>query len=182
MFDNLTKEQKSNIEFLRATFKDDHESLKVVRKMVLGIEMSDKEKSIADTLKGQTKFVSYLRDSLTPTITGNENVHGVKDMWFQLSIKDKSENDAIVLMHVVAATEKYLTDAIADIENEGTNKKHIDALKFDSTKTDKVNLINTLSRSVIVSALENTLKFMEMVSGKETIEELAERMAKNSTK
>ena len=120
---------------------------------------------------------------MNPTLTGDEEIFMINDLWFQLNIKDKTKEDAIILMKAVRINENFMNNAIKRLKGESVSSS-INDLKYDESRSDDDNLITVLSRNIIISGLEGTLRGFHHLAGEkgETIEQLAKRLNQNSSK
>ncbi len=179
----LPEKEKMKIEVIKSVFGGELDLLKILRKIILGLELTEEEKNRSSLITGNDRLVKIVEDSLNPYITGDEEIFMINDLWFQLNIKDKTKEDAIILMEAVRINEKFMVSALKRLKGE-TVSETINDLRYKDEQGDDVNLITVLARNIIISGLEGTLRGFQHLAGEkgETIEELAKRLNQNSSK
>lgn len=180
---NLPEKEKKKIEVVKAAFAGDLDLLKTLRKMVLGFPLTAYEKDRSKIITDNPQLIEIIESNLNPTLTGDEEIFMINDIWFQLNIKDKSKEEALLLMKAVALNQKFMTQAIIRVKG-GESDYNINALSYDENLSDDENLYRTISRNITISGVEGCLRGFFNLAGEkgETIEQLAKRMEKNSSK
>lgn len=180
---NLPEVEKKKIELLKSVFAGEKDLLKTLRKIILGLPLSKEEQERKSLITDNKEIIEYLSQVLNPTLKGDEEIFMINDLWFQLNVKDKPIEEAILLMNAVRQNELFMIEGIKRLKGEVGTRAITDYV-FDDSKSDKDNLLTMITRNIIISGVEGTLRGIFHLAGEkgETLEQLAERMAKNSSK
>ncbi len=179
----ISQAEKDKIEVIRSVFAGDEPLLKILRKIVLGFDLTADEAKSSKLITGNKKLVDIIEANLNPRLTGDEEIFMVNDIWFQLNIKDKSKEEAILLMKAVDLNQSFMADAIKRLNGDKVETS-INDLSYAKDKTEDENLIRVLARNITISGIEGCLRGFKTLAGEkgETLEELGKRLAKNSSK
>lgn len=181
---SVTEQEAARIEIIKNTFSGEDTKLKVIRKMILGVEMDKDEKAIAKELGGNPHIVEIIETAVLPKLTGDEEIYEIKDIWFQLNVRNVPKDDAIILMKSVAKNIEFMEDALDSIKNGTKRLITIEQVAYSPTNDDVENLVALTARNTIIAGVEGMLRGIRNIAGEkgETMEELMKRLAKNSTK
>jgi hypothetical protein len=176
----MSDSDKLKVQLLKSVYAGKPDMLKTTRKVVLGLDaLDEEEQKKIDSIKANKDLMDYLLSVLNPTVNGNEEVFMVNDIWFQINLKDKSASDAIIFMKAVEGQRNFMNDVLKSNVN-----RTVLEFDFSPLKSDTDNLINIITRSLILSSVETTLRGIKVLAGEEgeTLEQLAKRLEQNSTK
>lgn len=161
---------------IKSLFAENEDALIALRKKMLGVELSEVEKNLTTYNKDAQAVLSK---TFNPQIDPEAPIHQVIDLWMTVDIKDKDVDQARINMRARQVVLAYL-------ENKLAGKKGItlDSLIYSDKNDDEQNLVNMTARNTILGHIEQQLQQLNFLAGQkdETVEELLERLDKDSNK
>jgi hypothetical protein len=161
---------------IKSLFSENEESLIALRKKFLGVELTETEKN-------QTTFneesLAVLSKTFNPQIDPNAPIHQVIDLWMTVDIKEKTPEEARINFKARKLVIEYIVKRL-----EGKKVFSLDSLTYSEKNDDETNLVNATARNTILGHIEQQLQQLQFLAGQkeETVEELMERLEKNSAK
>jgi hypothetical protein len=183
----MNQTAKEQAEFLQeqydlfSVFKENKILIKVLRKAILGIELSPTEKDLFKTIP-QT-VINEIEKRLLPTVTGDEEMHTVNDFWFQFNLKDRSEFQVNIDIKYLPIILKFFTNSINRLNGKEA-KMSISDLQYVESMTDEENIVNVISRNIVLATTEGLVSTIyRLASTKpQTEEEIKAIQTKNSSR
>lgn len=172
---------QAEYDLLSPVFKDNKILLKVLRKVILGIDLSPTEK---DLIKQIPQIViNRIASLLLPRVTGDEEMHSVNDFWFQFNLKERTEYQVKIDIEYLPLIQDFFTDAVARLNgNEATMK--IADIEYSKHVSKEQNIVNVIARNIILATTEGLLSTLYAKANNKplTVEELKKAQKQNSTR
>lgn len=172
---------QAEYDLLSPVFKDNKILLKVLRKAILGIDLSPTEK---DLIKQIPQIViNRIASLLLPKVTGDEEMHSVNDFWFQFNLKERSEYQVKIDIEYLPLIQDFFTDAIARLNGKEATLK-ISDIEYSKSVSKEQNIVNVIARNIILATTEGLLATLYTKANNKplTVEELKKAQTKNSTR
>lgn len=148
---------------IKLVFQNKEHLLILLRKMFLGFELSNEEKIAAQEILNNKELMQIIERRLNPKVTGDEHVYNVNDLWLQLSLREKTKEDAILLMHIVRSVEQFIEKAVAHLKGSD-DFYHIDDLRYNEERDDFSNLVAVSARNIVLSSVESTIHAFQTIA------------------
>jgi hypothetical protein len=153
--------EKEQAEFMQAeydlfapTFKDNKPILKVLRKAILGIELSPTEKELFKLVP--STIIDKMETYLLPKVTGNEELHMVNDFWFQFNLKERSQYQVEMDILYLPIVLNFFENAVKRLRGEKINQTIAD-VQYSYTADKDTNITSVIARNVILATAEGML-------------------------
>jgi len=160
----------SEISLIKNTFADE-DILKELRKQFL---------QMPSTLKLAPDSLKVLRKTLLPEIEGDAPVHQIVDLWLTLNIKERTPEDALLVIKARKMLMDYFKQEFSILEGKKARKIRFSKLTDIVDDADEM-VINITARNEIVSHLEQQLAQLQVLAVQDT-QKLVDEMLKNSAK
>lgn len=170
---------------IKNTFEENENLAKALRKYFIQFELSKEDNSLLDNfIRSKKNVQSVLRKTFLPTIDGNAPIHQVFDLWMTIGIKEKSPEQAYPLLLSRAMVIKYLDSRLTELEGGKKTKTSIAKLLITKNKSQLEAYVNITTRNIIIEHTEMQIAQLLILAGskEETLEQVKERLLKNSTK
>lgn len=172
---------QAEYDLLSPVFKDNKILLKVLRKMILGLELTPTEE---DLIKQIPQIViNRIASLLLPKVTGDEDLHSVNDFWFQFNLKERSEYQVQVDIEYLPLVQDFFIHAVARLNGkEGAMK--ISDIEYSKSVSKEQNIVNVIARNIILATTEGLLSTLYAKANNKplTVAELKEAQKKNSSR
>jgi hypothetical protein len=168
------------LEIAKNTFANNDILLGSVKKILLGLEISESERTlVSDKINGNV--ISFLRKVLLPVIDGRENVGQEYDMWISLDALDKTPEQVDIMVKARAKLIDMMDEGLTSLE---TKKPVKDVTRFKGSADPKKQMIDLIARNTYLTHVRTGLINIKVLAGlkAETIEEQKKRLTVNSTK
>ena len=161
---------------IKSTFADNEQAIIALRKKMLGVQLSEVETNLTTY---NDEVMAVLSKTFNPQIDPEAPIHQIIDLWMTVDIKDKTPEQARINCKAREIVLEYV-----DKRLNGKKVFSLDSLIFDSKKDDETNLVNMTARNTILGHIEQQLQQIDFLAGQkeETVEELMERLEKDSSK
>jgi hypothetical protein len=162
-------------------FKDNKILLKVLRKIILGIELSDTEKELSTQIPQIVK--DRIASLLLPTVTGDEEIHAVNDFWFQFNLKERSEYQVNKDIEYLPIVWEFFNSAIERLNGNKTDIS-IKDLQYSKSKTKDENIVNVIARNIILATTESLVATISVKANSKplTPEDIQKAQKQNSSR
>lgn len=162
-------------------FKDNKILIKVLRKVLLGIELSPTEQDLTKQIPQIVK--DRIASLLLPTVTGDEDFHQVNDFWFQFNLKERSEYQVNVDIQYLPLVWEFFTGAVDRLNGKDSDMT-IKDLQYSKSKTKDENIVNVIARNIILATTESLVSSVYNKANNKplTKDEIKEAQKKNSTR
>lgn len=186
------KEQKAKMRFdageltaVKNIFADNEELAKVVRRVFIQSELSVEDATIINTIFKDDSLKALIIKFFNPTISGQEHLHQMVDLWLTVDTKEKTIDQIIPTIRARRILINYISQQIEKLFNLSLNEeiKLSDLLIMDDV-SDEAIFINLLARNTIVQHVEQMIGQLLILAGEkqETVEQTQARLQKNSAK
>jgi len=153
--------EKEQAEFMQAeydlfapTFKENKPMLKVLRKVILGIDITPAEKELFKLIP--TAIIDKIETLLLPKVTGDEDLHGVNDFWFQFNLKERTEYQVQKDIEYLPLILDFFGSSVSRLKGEKTNLT-ISDVEYSKTKSKEENITNVIARNIILATTEGLI-------------------------
>ncbi len=153
--------EKEQAEFMQAeyelfapTFKDNKPMLKVLRKVLLGIDTTPAEKEIFKLIP--KNIIERISTYLLPTVTGDEGLQIVNDFWLQFNLKERSEFQVKLDIQFLPVVLDFFDSSISRL-NGGKGDLTISDIGYSKAKTSDENIVSVIARNTILATVEGLL-------------------------
>jgi hypothetical protein len=172
---------QAEYDLLSPVFKDNKVLLKVVRKVILGIELLPTEKDLIKQVP-QT-VVDRIASFLLPKVTGEEEMHSVNDFWFQFNLKERTEYQVKIDIEYLPLVQEFFTDSIARLNGQ-EGKIKISDIEYSKSVSKEQNIVNVIARNIILATTEGLLSTIYSKANTKplTAEDLKKAQKQNSTR
>jgi hypothetical protein len=184
----MNETAKDQAEFLQEqydlfspTFKDNKILIKVLRKAILGIELSPTEKDLLKTIP--QSVIDAVEHRLVHKVTGDEDIYKVNDFWFQFNLKERSEFQVDIDITYLPIVLEFFENSIKRINGKESTLS-ISDLEYSKSKTNKENIVNVISRNIVLSTTEGIISNIYMLANTKplTEAEIKAIQSKNSSR
>ncbi len=190
--DNKPKKQTmrysdEELGLIKATFAENDDLIKVLRKAFLQLGLSKAELTLLQTVFPENSSAfNLLKKTLHPEIDGYAPIFQVTDLWANVEIKDKSSDQAIPYIFAREIMVNYMTESFENLTKENPEYKiFLNQLTKIDHEEDIIDIHSkVLARNTILMHVEFQLNQLLTLAGKkeETVEKSKEKLAKNSSK
>lgn len=174
----------AELSVIKATFTDNDELLKAIRKVFLQLKLSAAEMQMIKDLQGKPELLAVIRKSFLPEIEGDAPFQQVVDLYMTLKIEDKTPELAHPFILAREKLIKYLDEQLKSLENKEEPEISFKDLTVVDGKSATEIYIDLLCRNTVIGHTEMQLQQFVVLAGQsdETVEQTKERLFKNSTK
>jgi len=167
----------SELRVIKSLFSENDEMLVALRKKMLDFPLSQVEANLVTYTPEQLAVISK---TFNPEIEPEAPVNQIIDLWMTVDVKDKTPSEAALLLEARSRLIKYLTERLENKKPTIT----FESLSYSSKKMDQENLINQITRTTLLSHVEQQLNQLNFLAGQkdETVEQLMDRLQKDSSK
>lgn len=176
----------AELSLIKNTFAENDTILKVVRKVMLQLPMSEAEEiAKINTFKNNPELIAVMNKCYLPDITDDVPFSQLIDLWMTINIKEMSPETAsnhlnarYIVINYVNEQLKVLAD---EIKKPGLK---LSELLPQIGSDDRKMYVNLLARNTIIEHTEQQILMLTALAGMktETVEETIERLRKNSNK
>ena len=162
---------------IKSLFADNDEAVIALRKKMLDFPLTEVEENYVNfTGEG----LAVISKTLNPQIDPEAPINQVIDLWMTVDFKDKTPEEAEINFMARDIVINYVQERLDNKKPKITFK----SLSYDSKKDAKTNLVNAIARNTILGHVEQQLNQLTFLAGQkdETVDELKERLAKDSAK
>lgn len=170
------------LELLKSAFADDYDFLLVIRNLFFGLDVTQEQaKRVEDTFGGNEKLLQLMRKMFLPEVSGEIPLGQTIDLWLSVEIKDKDDEEVKSVLESRARLIENLEQTM-QLLFEPTLKP-VD-IRINPKKIKDYSKVDVLVRNSFIAHIEQVLMQISILSGKkeETVEQIKERLKKNSTK
>lgn len=170
------------LELVKATFAENETLLRTIRKVFLGGELTETQKSeLKAAFEGKTELQELMRVFFLPIVRDETPLGMGLDMWNGLQIAEKGVSDAMYLIKARKITIKVLDRAI-DVLFSLKGTSGYETL-LDECSDDEM-YINIIARQSVSGHInQKTMELLTLAGKKtETADETVQRLWKNSAK
>lgn len=153
--------EKEQAEFMQAeydlfapTFKDNKPMLKVLRKVLLGIDVTPAEREMFRLIPAS--IIDRISTYLLPTVTGDEGLQLVNDFWLQFNLKERSEFQVKLDIQFLPLVLNFFEGSIQRL-NGNKGDLAISDIGYSKTKTADENIMSVIARNTILATVEGLL-------------------------
>ena len=161
---------------IKSIFAENDTALIALRKKMLGVELSETEKELTNYSEDTLKL---LGKTFNPQIDPEAPIHQIIDLWMTVDVKDKTPEQARINLKARKVVLEYIEKRLA-----GKKTFSLDSLIYSDKNDDETNLVNMTARNTILGHIEQQLQQLSILAGQkdETVEDLMERLSKDSSK
>lgn len=172
---------QAEYDLLAPVFKDNRTLLKVLRKAILGIELSATEGELIKQIP--QAVINRVASLLLPKVTGDEDMHSVNDFWFQFNLKERSEYQVKIDIEYLPLIQDFFTDSVARLNGKEATMT-ISSIEYSKAVSKEQNIVNVIARNIIFATTEGLLATLYAKANNKplTAEELKDAQKKNSTR
>lgn len=172
---------QAEYDLLSPVFKDNKILLKVLRKAILGIELSPTEQDLI--IQIPQIVINRIAILLLPRVTGDEDMHSVNDFWFQFNLKERTEYQVSKDIEYLPLIQEFFTDAILRL-NGGKGTMKISDIEYSKTVSKDQNIVNVIARNIILATTEGLLSTLYVKANNKplTVEQIKASQKQNSSK
>lgn len=179
--------EKEQADFLQeqydlfSVFKDNKILVKVLRKVILGIELSPTEQDLQKQIP--QAVIDRIEALLLPKVTGDEEMHQVNDFWFQFNLKERTEYQVKHDIKYLPLIWKFFKGSIARLNGKEATLT-IKDVEFSETASDEQNITNVIARNVILATTEGMISTVYRFASTKPLsaEEIKAQTKQNSSK
>jgi len=167
------------LELLKSVFAENLPLIKTLRKVMLGLDMSEAEEiQWKNTFHNNEVLMTLMRKMFLPEIDGDAPIHQIVDLHLTLDLNNKlpDELDSIIKARVLLIN--YLNKRLKYLAGGKEESTYLKISDFE------VNEVNLRSRRDVIMHIENQLAEINGLAGykQETPEETIKRLEQNSNK
>lgn len=162
---------------IKNTFAEDESVLIALRKKMLDFPLSEVEQNLVNFNENTQKVINK---TFNPQIDPEAPIHQVIDLWMTVDFKEKTPEQARILFKARDLVLKYIQERL-----DGKKPKiSFKSLNYSDKNDDETNLVKQTARNTILGHVEQQLNQLQFLAGQkdETVEELMERLNKDSAK
>lgn len=162
---------------IKSTFAEDESVLIALRKKMLDFPLSEVEQNLVNFNENTQKVINK---TFNPQIDPEAPIHQVIDLWMTVDFKEKTPEQARILFKARDLVLKYIQERL-----DGKKPKiSFKSLSYSDKNDDETNLVKQTARNTILGHVEQQLNQLQFLAGQkdETVEELMERLNKDSAK
>jgi len=170
------------IELLKNTFGGDYDFLLAIRNLFFGLNVTEEQvKQVSDTFSGNDKLLQLMRKMFLPEVSGEIPFGQTIDLWLSVEIKDKDE---VEVMSVLESRARLIENLEKTLQLLSEPKLESVDLTINPKKIREYSKTDVLVRNSFIAHVEQVLMQISILSGQkdETVEQIKERLKKNSTK
>lgn len=176
----------SELELIRSTFTDNWELLKTIRKVFLQFPLDALELALLQNIRSSTEVLGLLRKTFLPTIDPDAPIHQLVDLWMTIDVRGKTDEDLVKDVRARKNLIDYINQQLEFIETgkEGTiTFAGFSKIDYPAKQYGMV-YSNLITRNSLIQHVETMLQQLEVLAGNpgESVEEIKERLAKDSAK
>ena len=167
------------LSFIKNTFADQEELLKLIRKVMLQLPLTEQEETeVIKHFHGKQDIMKILRKCFLPELDGDAPIHQTIDLWMTIKIDDKTPEEAKPFIEARRRLIDYIEQQLDELGG-AHNKPKI--LFRTLTNGDYVDLT---MRNTMIMHTEQQLNAINVMAGlkEETSEEQKKRLEKDSNK
>lgn len=181
------------LQLIKNTFADNDDLLKVLRKVFLQMDLTTNDMELLRVMiLNKPDLLKVLRKNFLPELEQDVPIGQQIDLWLTIGLKDMIPEIAVMHLKSIQIWKDYLEQQFEALDKEEFflfNKKitlrELSGIKIkDDYKYDTDIYIDMLARNTIINSVEQGLMQLLILAGKkdETVEELKNRLAKDSAK
>lgn len=168
----------NELRLMKNTFAENFNILKVLRKVMLQMELTEVEKTTAkkNFNSKNEEMVNLMHKVFLPTLDGEAPINQMVDLWLTLDVNNKTPEAASQQIEARGFVIKFLSQQLKVLEG-----KDEETLRLDELMNNQTNL---MARNTIIIHVEQQLNQLRLLSGtkEETPEETVKRLSKDSSK
>jgi len=171
----------AEMNLLKTTFAENEPLLKMMRKAMLGLSMTQDEQDVVMYLfRNHSELSALIRKMFIPEITGNDPLGQQIDLWMTIDNKDRTVDE--LHMHLMARAKvlSMLEDGLKDLTAPHADNR----ISFAPTGNVYEDIIWYIARNTYVNHVESRLLEIKILAGQkeETVDETKNRLSKDSSK
>ena len=172
---------QAEYDLLSPVFKDNRILLKVVRKVILGIDLSPTEQDLIKLVP--QIVVNRIASFLLPKVTGEEEMHSVNDFWFQFNLKERTEYQVKIDIEYLPLIQDFFIDSVARLNGQEAKLK-ISDIEYSKAVSKEQNIVNVIARNIILATTEGLLATLYTKANNKplTVEQIKTAQKQNSTR
>ncbi len=176
------------LEIIKSTFAGNDELIFALRKHFMQLDMTVADfDMIQSFVKSKPEVQNVIRKAFLPTLDGNAPLHQIIDLWMTVDIKERMPGQTMPVLMARDILIKYLEQRLTILEGgkvAKTSEIKLNDLIYKKFKSEIEAYSDLMARNTAITHTEQQLAQFVVLAGtkEETIEELKERLAKNSTK
>ena len=170
------------LELLKSTFADDYDFLLTIRNLFFGLDVTKEQSDrIANTFSGNDNLLQLMRKMFLPEVSGEVPLGQTIDLWLSVEIKDKDEEEVKSVLESRARLIVNLEKTLQLLSQPSLESVNINIYPDNIKDYSKVDV---LVRNSFITHIEQVLMQINVLSGmkEETVEQMKERLKKNSSK
>lgn len=179
----------SELEIIKASFADNDDLVKAVRKVFLQMSLDPIDVSALKAFKGKPEFFSVVRKTFLPELDGNAPVNQVVDLYMTVQFVDKGVDEGVPLIIAREKLIQYLDQQLGYLMAASNGEVSPCSIDFKSLSKiegkDRLDIFtDMICRNTVVTHTEQQLNGLVVLAGtkNETVEETQNRLRKDSTK
>lgn len=161
---------------IKSLFAENEDAIIALRKKFLGAEMTEVEENLTTF---NEESLAVISKTFNPQIDPNAPIHQIIDLWMTVDFKEKTPEQARINFKAREIVLDYI-----DKRLNGKKAISLDSLIYSDKNDDETNLVNMTARNTILGHIEQQIQQLSFLAGQknETVEELMERLEKDSAK
>lgn len=175
------------LQVMKNIFAEDDTALKIIRKVIYQIPLTDTENATRETLFTQPEIMRIVRKCLLPEIDGNAPMLQVVDLWSTVNVREYNPSQAYFYIQAKELVIKYLNQQLNILERGGVGEIRFDSFIRGTSGDPEDKYIALLARQEILQHTEVHLAEMLGLAGEknetpEQTKQRLEKMRRNSNK
>lgn len=178
---------EEELELMKATFADNDNLIKAMRKMFLQMPLNAVDLSVLTGRFKDKELNRVVRKEFLPELNADVPLGQQIDFWMTVPLNQLLPDVGAVHLKAIKVWTDYINqqlDVLKDVNKAGKEKIRLEDLTDMEGKGDEEIYINMMARNCIINGVEAQLRELVGLAGfkNETPEEKEERMEKDSTK
>ncbi|MCP3684620.1 MAG: hypothetical protein GY861_18290 [bacterium] len=172
---------------IKTTFGDNDERFFSIRKLMLQMDLNKTDVANLKVFKESKEAMAVLRKAFLPELEADAPIAQPVDLYLTLNFAEKSPEDALDQIMIRALVMDYIDQQLSVLDCNRAEVISFEKLTSleDTCRSNAVNtFVNFSARNMIINHTEQRFQELKMLANiePETLEEVEERMAKDSNK
>lgn len=179
----------AELSLIKNSFAESDELLFAIRKVFLQMPLSDVDKSLLATFKGNKELLAVLRKTFNPQIEPDAPLHQLIDLWMSVDLKERPIHELAPVFEGRKLLIELLEQQLNSLESVIKGKEVEEEIKFTDLvklagKETEVFYSHIIARNTLISHVEAQLSQINILAGKkdDSVEQTKEKLLKNSNK
>lgn len=173
------------LDVIKATFAENKALIKLIRNVILQLEVSENEQKMLEEVVSKNKAVlNILSKTLCPKLDGKTSLYFMGDLWSTAELTNRNIKDAMPLIRANQKFIDYMVQQINELSGKKDRKIVLAELTDFKDKSDEEIYADIIVRNTVLRHTEINLGQILLLAGlkNETSEETLVKLKRNSNK